>query len=110
MKQEVRLTHEADTCVRDIRDWLTEQSPAGALRWLDALESACRQIAERADSYGLAPEADAFGEPLRQSLFKTRRGKTYRILFVIRGRVVHVVSVRGAGQAPIDPATVVVPE
>jgi plasmid stabilization system protein ParE len=110
MKHEVRFTNEAEACVRDIRDWLSQRSPSGALRWIDALESACHRIAERPTSFALAPEADEFSEPLRQALFKTRRGRNYRALFVVRESVVHVVSVRGAGQAPIDPAHIDMPD
>jgi plasmid stabilization system protein ParE len=110
MTHEVRFTREAAACIRDIRDWLAERSPNGALRWLDALESACGRVAEGPDSFALAPESDEFGEPLRQILFKTRRGRTYRALFIVRERIVHVVSVRGAGQAPIDPSHVEIPD
>ncbi|MGD9720518.1 MAG: type II toxin-antitoxin system RelE/ParE family toxin [Pirellulales bacterium] len=109
MKQDVRFTHEAGRCVRDICDWLAARSPAGAARWLDALEAASGRIAERAESFGLAPEADQFSEPLRQTLFKTPSGKTFRALFVIREGLVYIVSVRGAGQALIDPASIVLP-
>lgn len=108
MMREVRLTDEAGQCVCAIRDWLAQRWPAGALRWLDALDGPCRQIAEWAESFALAPEAGQCAEPLRQALFKTRRGNTYRALFVVRGSVVHVVSVRGGGQAPVDAADIVV--
>jgi len=110
MKHEVRFTNEAAQCVMDIRDWLAKRSPDGASRWLDSLETACRRIAERAEAFAFAPEADQFTEPLRQILFKTRGGKTYRALFVVRATIVHIVSVRGAGQAPVDPATITLPQ
>ncbi len=49
------------------------------------------------------PKADTFEEELRQMLFKTRRGNTYRTLFVIRKFAVHVVAVRGTGQDLVTP-------
>ncbi len=110
MTYDVRFTGEAERCVRQIRDWLAERSAEGALRWLDALESARGQLARRALAYGLAPEADQFSEPLRQVLFKTQSGNVYRAIFVVRNTVVHVVSVRGAGQAPLETIDIVIPE
>ncbi len=53
---------------------------------------------------------DAFEESIRNVLFKTRRGRTYQMLFVIRGAAVHVVSIRGAGQQPIRPDEIELPE
>ena len=47
-------------------------------------------------------EADDFGIDLRQSLFRTRRGRLYRLLFVIRGDVVHLAAVRGPGQEMVS--------
>jgi hypothetical protein len=36
-------------------------------------------------------------------LFGTRRGRTYRVLFVIRGDVVQILCVRGPGERPVKP-------
>jgi hypothetical protein len=36
-------------------------------------------------------------------IFKTRRGRAYRALFLIRGDVVFVLHVRGPGQRPLEP-------
>ena len=103
MSFEVRFTSEAEENVREIRNWIAERSPDGALRWLDALKTAKSRLQATADACGLAPEADAFEDELRQILFKTRRGNTYRALFVIRESTVHVVSVRGTGQDLVTP-------
>lgn len=58
----------------------------------DDLKSFHKFVGEQLITGGddLAAEADHFDESLRQVLFKTRRGRAYRALFVIRGRVVHV--------------------
>jgi plasmid stabilization system protein ParE len=109
MSHDVCFTAEADRCVYKIVEWLAQQSPEGAGRWLDALELACRRIGDQPDSCGLAPEADSFEEPLRQIVFRTKRGNAYRALFLIRTGSVHVVSVRGAGQPPLTPGEIVIP-
>jgi len=98
MQFEVKLTAEAEENVRAIRDWLASQSSSGALRWLDALEAAKNRLHESPDSNSLAPEADEFDDEVRQILFSTSRGNTYRAIFVVRATSVHIVAVRGAGQ------------
>lgn len=110
MTFDVRFSTEAEDNIREIRDWIAKQSRDGALRWLDALGQAKIQLATRANTLAIAPEADAFDEELRQVHFKTRHGNTYRALYVIRGSVVHVVSVRGAGQDLIRPGDIEIPK
>jgi plasmid stabilization system protein ParE len=99
----VEFSDEAEKNARDIRDWIAKRSPAGALRWLDALDRASDRLRESAESFALAPESDAFAEDFRQLPFHTARGNTYRLLYIIRGTTVHVVSVRGAGQDLLKP-------
>lgn len=68
------------------------------MAWLDAWDEALQLVKQRADSFGLAPEVDHRGDPVRQILFKTKRGRMYRALFVIRGSNVRILHVRGPGQ------------
>ena len=78
--------------------WIKERSSKGALSWLDTLEKTLRELQTRAVSCGPATEADDFDVDLRQRLFKTRRGNTYRLVFILREDVVHILAVRGTGQ------------
>lgn len=78
--------------------WLHQRSPQGAVRWWKAFLASLEKLKKHAGGLALAPEADHFDEPLRQILFRTRRGHAYRAMFVIRGHIVHVLRVRGAGQ------------
>ena len=110
MTFDVKFSHEAKANVREIRDWIAKRSQDGALRWLDSLEQARTKLSTSANSFALAPEAEAFDEELRQILFNTRRGNTYRALFVIRGTTVHVVSVRGTGQELVRSDEINLPE
>jgi hypothetical protein len=52
---------------------------------------------------GLAPENGYGDAEIRDLVFKTRRGKQYRILFTICGDVVFVRHVRGFGQDLVSP-------
>ena len=90
----VRASADADT----IYEWIAERSPVGATHWYQAFLDALHPLQHQAESYTLAPEAKRLGVDLRQALFKTRKGRTYRALFLITADIVHIVSVRGAGQ------------
>lgn len=52
--------------------------------------------------FALAPENDLFDEPVRQTFFKTRSGRTYRGVFVVRETTAYVLRVRGPGQNLLD--------
>jgi plasmid stabilization system protein ParE len=98
MKFRVILTDAAKSDIRAILHWLEPRSPAGAeawyRKWLEVLDA----LSDRADALGLAPESDDHPEPIRQILFKTKRGRFYRALFAVREREVFVLHVRGPGQ------------
>lgn len=65
MTFDVRFSDEAERNVREIRDWIKERSPAGAIKWFDALEHVKTRLTQSAENFGFAPEADAFDEPQR---------------------------------------------
>ena len=53
MSFEVRFTSEAEKNVREIFNWIAESSPDGALRWVDALETAKSRLQDSGDDCGL---------------------------------------------------------
>ena len=67
-------------------------------------------MSTEAGRLGVAAESDAFDEDLRQVLFKTRKGNTFRALYVIRGTVVYIVAIRGTGQELVSPDDLALPE
>ena len=95
---ELRLAQED---IVSIFDWLNERSPEGAAAWLDAYDAMLNSLQQSAHRHAAAPESERLGEQLRQTLFKTRKGRIYRALFVIEGQDVYILRVRGPGQAPI---------
>ena len=98
MSFRVSLSQRAKRDIREIATWIKRRSSKGALSWLAALEKALGQLKKTAASSGPAPEADDFELDLRQCLFKTRRGNTYRLVFILRDNLVHILAVRGTGQ------------
>ncbi|MDA1050354.1 MAG: hypothetical protein O3C40_07715 [Planctomycetota bacterium] len=94
----VYVTDPAANDAFSIYQWLAERSAHGAANWKAAYRSALVKLQTTAGSFGLAPETVEFGEELHEMFFKTRSGHRYRLLFVIRGDIVHVARIRGPGQ------------
>lgn len=92
----------AQADVRSIAGWLRQRSPQGAIAWLRAYDDMIGRLEEQPFSCGPALEREDCAFDLRQALFKTRRGRVYRALFLIEGQDVYILRVRGPGQAPVD--------
>lgn len=84
--------------------WLHERSPMGAASWLDAYDSLIERLIRDADTFAASPERRDCDFDVRQALFKTPRGRVYRVLFFIEGAVVYILRIRGPGQSPVEPA------
>lgn len=68
---------------------------------MDAFDDAVEQLEHTADGCSLAPENSLVNREIRQILFKTPRGRMYRMVFTIVGPDVRVLAIRGPGQAPL---------
>jgi plasmid stabilization system protein ParE len=98
MPYTVRALSAAKTDAQRIYDWIHDRSPDGANRWWAAFCEACRSLERSPERSALAAEAERCDRDIRQLLFKTRRGKYYRLLYVIAESEVHILRVRGPGQ------------
>lgn len=98
MTQSVRVSARAEQDADTIFTWLSQRSPEGAARWYQCYLATLRSLPNVSQSCGLSPEADSLGIPVRQVLFKTRKGRTFRALFVVLDNLIHVIGVRGGGQ------------
>lgn len=101
MSYDVLLLQRAEADVRHIAQWIFQRSPQGARAWLDAVDQLIDQLAERAGSCPVAVEETDCHIPLRQALFRTRHGRTYRAIFTIVGQEVRILRIRGPGQPPL---------
>lgn len=97
----VRELAKAKQDKRSIFHGLQQRSPAGAAAWLDAYDAAIDSLSRDAESHGEAMEARDCDVSIRQALFKTRRGRVYRIIYFIERSDVFVLRIRGPGQAPV---------
>lgn len=102
MSYEVIVVPRARQDAEDIMAWLWNRSPEGAAAWFSRYETAIKELAEIADHCHLCPEGETTGREIREQIFKTRRGRKYRLLFAIHDRKVFVLHVRGPGQNLLD--------
>jgi len=85
-------------------EWLLNRSRQGAADKRQAYDDAIARLRNHADAYGRALEKDDCPQvDVRQLLFKTRRGRVYRIVFFIDQSDIFVLRVRGPGQPPLQP-------
>jgi plasmid stabilization system protein ParE len=102
MKYTVVALGRAETDIRHIVRWIAQRSPQGAMAWIDAYDQLVGRLAAEADSFSAAIEDADCEIDLRQALFATRRGRTYRAVFAIVGRQVRILRIRGPGQPPLQ--------
>jgi len=81
--------------------YLAQRAPDAAERWLNGLEDAIQSLGTFPRRCGIAPEGREFPEEIRQLIYGRRR-RRYRVLFVIRKRVVHVLHVRHGARRPMS--------
>jgi plasmid stabilization system protein ParE len=101
MTATVRVLGHAQADIDHIYLWLQQRSPGGAASWYAALFRSLSELGTSRAAHSTAPESTKLSVDLRQMFFKTRRGRTYRLLFVIRDDEIRVLRVRGPGQRPV---------
>jgi hypothetical protein len=87
--------------VDDIFNWLVRRSTQGAISWYLAFCQAVESIGSSPESFAEAAESHPLGRALRQTLFKTSRGRVYRIVFEVSDTEIILLRVRGPGQSPL---------
>ena len=106
----VKFSQRAKRDIHEIQTWIKSRSTKGAATWLSAIEKSIQHLSVFAASSATAPEADDPGIDLKQRMFKTRRGNSYRLLFIIRAETVHILVVRGMGQDLLHDEDIEIPE
>jgi plasmid stabilization system protein ParE len=94
----LRILERARTDVDNIFDWLVRRSVRGAISWYLAFWRAAEKITAAPETFAAAPESGLLGRQLSHALFKTRRGRIYRIVFEFSDTDVVLLRVRGPGQ------------
>ncbi len=98
MTYSLRILDRAQVDVRRIFEWLNEKSPAGSKRWYAAFEAAVLRLRENPFLWPLAPEDEFVNYEIHHCVFRTRRGRPYRILYTVVDREIRILHVRSHGQ------------
>jgi len=102
MRFRVVLLRRARRDVDRIAAWIAERSLPGAASWIAAYEDALRRLQENPTGYGVVDDFELSDDLIvRQFLFKTRRGRKYRGIFVVDDAEVRVLRVCGPGEPPL---------
>ena len=97
----VRLLSYAKADVQQIYDWLRQRASRGAEAWYNVLQTRLEQLCDDADGCEVAAESKRLGEEVRETFFKTRQGRRYRIVFTIFESEVRILRVRAPGLRPL---------
>ena len=84
MSFRVHINGRAWADVASIYAWLEARSPIGAARWYASFLEASFGLRHTPLSHGVAMEDQWLGRSIRQRLFRTRRGRFYRLLFAVQ--------------------------
>jgi plasmid stabilization system protein ParE len=93
---EVIVQPRAEREIRDTHRFLATTAPASAERWLNGISKAILTLEDMPERCPPAPEAPHFRRRLRQLIYDR-----YRIVFVITGRHVRVLTVRHMSRKPL---------
>jgi plasmid stabilization system protein ParE len=102
MSRPLRIVERARSDVDDIFNRLVRRSAQGAISWYFAFRRAVEKIGESPEGCAEAAECQRLSRQLRQALFKTRRGRVYRIVFKLSDAAIIILRVRGPGQGPLQ--------
>ena len=91
----VVLQPRAERDIQAAAYWIHQEakSSAVALRWLRHIRSKMASLRSNPQRCPIDPDSDAYGEEVRV-LLHGKRHRKYRVLFAVRGDVVHVLTVR----------------
>jgi plasmid stabilization system protein ParE len=104
MRYRLKISADAADDIRRAYDFIERYSPVAATRWREGLFERLSILTDSPQRWPLAPEADAFKEPIRQLLYGKRR-HVYRILYRVddAGGFVEIAYVRHSARDQVRP-------
>lgn len=103
MSYSVYLHPYAEADYNHIYAYIEEHSAQGAENWDLALDQAIKRLKIDPKRYGRIPEQVVSKAEHKQASFRTKRGKPYRLIFMVKGNLVTILRIRGPGQADVTP-------
>lgn len=98
MAHDVRLTARAFDEIDEIVAHIAKDSPTAASRWREAILKKIASLRDCPLRHGLAPEAQAVGVVVRQTIYGV-----YRILYTVGDSVVTIHGVRHGARRALRP-------
>jgi plasmid stabilization system protein ParE len=98
MRHNVELSRRAQRDIAEAHEYIRQDAPGRAERWRQRLLAAIDTLEHWPARHSLAPEAETVGMDLRQMLFGA-----YRILYVVEGDIVNVLTVRHGARRSLEP-------
>jgi plasmid stabilization system protein ParE len=102
MRFQVEITRTAAREIEERYQRISQQGRNSAEKWRAGLIEAVESLETNAEMYPEAPEAEWYGNGLREFYYGKRRN-TYRILFEVRGAIVYILRVRHGRQDLLQP-------
>jgi plasmid stabilization system protein ParE len=90
MRYRVIVTPEAESDLRNVRNYIRRDNPRAASAWLKAARQHIKTLRQYPERCPLAPESTSFDEPFRELFYGHGKRGTYRILFVVLDNSVFV--------------------
>ncbi len=97
MRYRVLIHPQAEAELRDAFAFIWADSPVDAERWRDGLLKKAASLASVPCRCPLAPQSAAVGREIRQLLYG-RKGRAYRLLFMVEAGQVTILHVRHWGR------------
>jgi plasmid stabilization system protein ParE len=101
MKYKLIIQPSALTDLEEAYRWIAAHSPENAARWFNGFVEALNSLETMPERFEVAVESRYVGIKVRQFLYGKKSG-TYRALFTIRSREVHVLHIRHAARDFMD--------
>ena len=104
MKYRVIITTEAENDLRTALAFIRKQgAPIAARNWIKGIRKEIKTLSRLPERTPLAPEANAFKEPIRELLYGKGHRGVYRILYTVIDNSVFVLHVRHGSMLPLEP-------
>jgi len=104
VEYQVSFTSRFQAHLKDIGDYIAQDGPTNALRWIEELERQLSKLRKFPERHGAARENDSHDIELRQMLYGRGRNK-YRVIFTIRNNEIVVLDIRHGARKELPPSS-----
>ncbi len=100
MVYRIIVTPNAEAEIRAAYRFIGKESRDAASRWAKGVRARIASLRQYPERSPMAPESAILGEPVREIFYGSGNRGTYRVLFMIVGENIFVLSVRHGSRLP----------